>query len=273
MGWRDGDPRWQLLLLRSDAGGDRELRFAEQERRSLAHARAFRVSRQEHDPRGWRRHSSEQGQGGLGELGRREGPSGALCGKVGVGAGWDCRLSQEHAILTSDEPIDFSEYPIGTVLVVYPNHSCMTAAQHEKYLILEGDQVVDTWVPAKFWFVVCSTHVQCYCFESTDVMLVTMECFNAVLATVECFNAVLATVECFNAVLATMECFNATLTTIECFYAALTTIECFYALLTTLPTSNRFYAISNLSYHCNLLVRSNSSRNRIHSYEFSTQTR
>ena len=37
------------------------------------------------------------------------------------------------------------------VLMVYPNHSCMTAAQHAEFYILDGDLVVDKWTPAKFW--------------------------------------------------------------------------------------------------------------------------
>ena len=61
------------------------------------------------------------------------------------------KISQEHAILTSDQPIDFSQYPIGSVLMTYVNHSCMTAAQHEEFLIVDGETVVDKWVPAKFW--------------------------------------------------------------------------------------------------------------------------
>ena len=61
------------------------------------------------------------------------------------------KISQEHAILTSDKPIDFSKYPIGTVLMTYVNHSCMTAAQHEEFLIVDGEKVIDKWVPAKFW--------------------------------------------------------------------------------------------------------------------------
>lgn len=61
------------------------------------------------------------------------------------------KISQEHAILTSDSPIDYSKYPIGTVLMTYVNHSCMTAAQHQEFLIVDGDTVIDKWVPAKFW--------------------------------------------------------------------------------------------------------------------------
>ena len=67
----------------------------------------------------------------------------------------DGRLSQEHALLTSKEPIDYSKYPVGTVLEVLPNHSCMTAAQHKEFLIVDGDKVVDKWIPAKFWWLVC----------------------------------------------------------------------------------------------------------------------
>lgn len=53
------------------------------------------------------------------------------------------RISQEHAILTSDTPIDYSKYHIGEVLMVYPNHSCMTAAQHPVFYVLDGECVID----------------------------------------------------------------------------------------------------------------------------------
>ena len=84
-------------------------------------------------------------------MGVREGSSGAVRGEVGAGRRGEDRLSQEHALLTSKEPIDYSKYPVGTVLEVLPNHSCMTAAQHKEFLIVEGDKVVDKWIPAKFW--------------------------------------------------------------------------------------------------------------------------
>lgn len=53
--------------------------------------------------------------------------------------------------MTSDTPIDYSKYRIGEVLMVYPNHSCMTAAQHPVFYVLDGERVIDKWIPCKFW--------------------------------------------------------------------------------------------------------------------------
>lgn len=101
----------------------------------------------------WRRDSPQQGQEWSRQLGNGLWSSGTLCISVVVKVMGSCpRISQEHGIITSDNPIDYSKYPIGTVLMVYPNHSCMTAAQHAKYYIINGDMVVDNWTPAKFWF-------------------------------------------------------------------------------------------------------------------------
>lgn len=148
---RERDPRGELLLLRPNAGGDRELPFGAEQRCAAADACAVSVPESQHDSDGWRRHSAEQRQGGIGELGVCEGPSRAFRRQVEMERGVDGRLSQEHALLTSKEPIDYSKYPVGTVLEVLPNHSCMTAAQHKEFLIVEGDSVIDKWTPAKFW--------------------------------------------------------------------------------------------------------------------------
>lgn len=88
-------------------------------------------------------------------MGVGEGSSRIVRCEVGARRSVEGRLSQEHALLTSNEPIDYSKYPVGMVLEVLPNHSCMTAAQHKEFLIVEGDKVVDKWVPAKFWWSVC----------------------------------------------------------------------------------------------------------------------
>ncbi|KAK8791001.1 hypothetical protein WA158_005632 [Blastocystis sp. Blastoise] len=62
------------------------------------------------------------------------------------------KVSQEHGLLTSTSPIDFKQYPIGTHLLLHPNHSCMTAAQYPKFYIYTSDgTIVDEWIPAKYW--------------------------------------------------------------------------------------------------------------------------
>lgn len=59
------------------------------------------------------------------------------------------RLFEEHAILTSDEPVGL---PLGARLRVVPNHSCATANLHERMLIVEGEEVVDVWpIDARGW--------------------------------------------------------------------------------------------------------------------------
>ncbi len=50
-------------------------------------------------------------------------------------------LSQEHGIVSA--PLS-----VGTRLRVLPNHSCLTAACFDEYLVVRGDEVVDRW---KIW--------------------------------------------------------------------------------------------------------------------------
>ncbi|HVR97203.1 MAG TPA: alanine racemase [Thermoanaerobaculia bacterium] len=50
-------------------------------------------------------------------------------------------LSQEHGIVSA--PL-----AVGTRLRILPNHSCLTAACFDEYLVVRGDEVVDRW---KIW--------------------------------------------------------------------------------------------------------------------------
>jgi D-serine deaminase-like pyridoxal phosphate-dependent protein len=59
------------------------------------------------------------------------------------------RLFEEHAIVTSTEPIDI---PLGSRLRVIPNHSCPTVNLHSRLLVLERGEIVDAWpVDARGW--------------------------------------------------------------------------------------------------------------------------
>jgi D-serine deaminase-like pyridoxal phosphate-dependent protein len=60
-------------------------------------------------------------------------------------------LSQEHGLITGKDPIDFEKYPVGSLLRIIPNHSCLTAALFPKYHIIEKDQIVDEWTPLRGW--------------------------------------------------------------------------------------------------------------------------
>ena len=60
-------------------------------------------------------------------------------------------ITQEHGLITADDPIAFEKYPIGSLLQIIPNHSCLTAALFPKYRVIEKGQVVDEWTPMRGW--------------------------------------------------------------------------------------------------------------------------
>ena len=55
------------------------------------------------------------------------------------------RAYQEHGVVEADpaHPLDL---PVGAKLRIAPNHTCMTAAAHDRYFVVEGgDEVVAIW--------------------------------------------------------------------------------------------------------------------------------
>ncbi|MBA3766253.1 MAG: alanine racemase [Acidobacteria bacterium] len=60
-------------------------------------------------------------------------------------------LSQEHGeIQVSDDNL-LDRLSTGTRLRVLANHSCLTAAQHDHYNVLEGDRILDRWEIQRGW--------------------------------------------------------------------------------------------------------------------------
>jgi D-serine deaminase-like pyridoxal phosphate-dependent protein len=61
--------------------------------------------------------------------------------------------NQEHGIIARRDggPMDVSRYPIGTLLRVLPNHACATAAQHDRYHVLDGGVVAAVWPRFAGW--------------------------------------------------------------------------------------------------------------------------
>jgi D-serine deaminase-like pyridoxal phosphate-dependent protein len=58
---------------------------------------------------------------------------------------------QEHGVIELDpaHPVDL---PIGAKLRIAPNHTCMTAAAHDRYFVVDGEQdVVAIWHRANGW--------------------------------------------------------------------------------------------------------------------------
>jgi D-serine deaminase-like pyridoxal phosphate-dependent protein len=60
-------------------------------------------------------------------------------------------LSQEHGeIIAADDSL-LDKLKVGTRLRVLANHSCLTAAQHSHYNVLQGERVVDRWEIQRGW--------------------------------------------------------------------------------------------------------------------------
>jgi D-serine deaminase-like pyridoxal phosphate-dependent protein len=69
-------------------------------------------------------------------------------GELGLRVG---ALSQEHGeVLVEDERL-LDALPVGARVRVLANHSCLTAAQHSHYHVLEGGRVVDRWEILRGW--------------------------------------------------------------------------------------------------------------------------
>ncbi len=62
------------------------------------------------------------------------------------------RAYQEHGVVELDPAMPYPDLPIGAKLRVAPNHSCMTAAAHDRYYVVDGsEEVVATWARVNGW--------------------------------------------------------------------------------------------------------------------------
>ena len=59
--------------------------------------------------------------------------------------------SQEHGVLIAKDEATFDRLKIGSRVRVLANHSCLTAAQHSYYNVIEGEDVVDQWKIHNGW--------------------------------------------------------------------------------------------------------------------------
>ena len=59
-------------------------------------------------------------------------------------------LAQEHGQVRGTPEL-VAGLPIGSRVMVVPNHSCLAAALHPRYAVVRGDTVVDEWVPVRGW--------------------------------------------------------------------------------------------------------------------------
>src|SRR5688572_19453517 len=54
-------------------------------------------------------------------------------------------MSQEHGVVIADDENTFDRLKVGSRVRVLANLSCLTAAQHSHYNVLEGEHIVDHW--------------------------------------------------------------------------------------------------------------------------------
>jgi D-serine deaminase-like pyridoxal phosphate-dependent protein len=61
--------------------------------------------------------------------------------------------SQEHGSITGRSgSIDFGRFPVGSRVRILPNHSCATAAAHDRYFVTDGaEQVIGVWERVNGW--------------------------------------------------------------------------------------------------------------------------
>jgi D-serine deaminase-like pyridoxal phosphate-dependent protein len=72
-------------------------------------------------------------------------------GKPGLGNAVVRRAYQEHGVIELDPgyPVDL---PVGAKLRIAPNHTCMTAAAHDRYFVVDGEQdVTAVWHRVNGW--------------------------------------------------------------------------------------------------------------------------
>jgi D-serine deaminase-like pyridoxal phosphate-dependent protein len=60
-------------------------------------------------------------------------------------------LSQEHGEVLVDDEETFNQLKVGTRVRVLANHSCLTAAQHSHYHVLEQGRIVERWQIQRGW--------------------------------------------------------------------------------------------------------------------------
>jgi D-serine deaminase-like pyridoxal phosphate-dependent protein len=58
---------------------------------------------------------------------------------------------QEHGVVETDEAVP-ADLPVGAKVRVAPNHTCMTAAAHDRYYVVDGgEEVVAIWTRVNGW--------------------------------------------------------------------------------------------------------------------------
>jgi D-serine deaminase-like pyridoxal phosphate-dependent protein len=73
-------------------------------------------------------------------------------GRPNLGEAVVARAYQEHGEVQAPTPLPFHRLPVGARLRVAPNHSCLTAAAHDRYHVVDGGrEVVAVWDRVNGW--------------------------------------------------------------------------------------------------------------------------
>jgi D-serine deaminase-like pyridoxal phosphate-dependent protein len=73
------------------------------------------------------------------------------CGRRSFGDAIVRRVYQEHGLVDLD-PAYPADLPVGALVRIAPNHTCMTAAAHDRYHVVNGsDHVEDVWHRVNHW--------------------------------------------------------------------------------------------------------------------------
>ena len=75
-----------------------------------------------------------------------------LDGKRSYGDAIVARTHQEHGEVHGDGPLPFDRLPIGALVRIAPNHTCLTVAQYDRYHVVDGGRdVIAVWDRVNGW--------------------------------------------------------------------------------------------------------------------------
>jgi D-serine deaminase-like pyridoxal phosphate-dependent protein len=75
-----------------------------------------------------------------------------LDGQRSFGDAIVARTHQEHGEVRGEHPLPFDTLPIGALVRIAPNHTCLTVAAHDRYFVVDGGrEVLATWDRVNGW--------------------------------------------------------------------------------------------------------------------------
>ncbi len=99
-------------------------------------------------------------QGGVCAIGDRDHGHLVECYKMSQEVTLVRAMQRSEPLHQNEDRFPFELFPIGSMVNLLPNHSCLAAACFEKYIIIDdetgtfspNEPLVDEWIPAKFFY-------------------------------------------------------------------------------------------------------------------------